>query len=98
MQHDDGVVVMLQIRHVPADVHATLKERAARCGMSLSEYALAELTKVAARPTLEEVQQRITARGPVELGADAVVEALVALRGEREEQLLAAVERRGDQT
>ncbi len=96
MQLDDGVVVMLQIRHVPDDVHATLKERAARSGMSLSEYALAELTKVAARPTLEEVRQRIAARSPVEVGAGAVVEALDALRRERDEQLLTAVEPHGD--
>jgi len=88
---------MLQIRHVPADVHATLKERAARAGMSLSEYALAELTKVAARPTFEEVQRRIAARGAPAVGADTVVRALEALRRERDEQLLTAVETRGDE-
>jgi len=65
----------LQIRHVPEDVHRTLKSRAAIAGMSLSDYALAELRRSAESPTEEEVFSRIAARrrGPLsESAADAV--------------------------
>lgn len=49
----------LQIRNVPDDVHRRLKARAALEGRSLSELALAELTKAAERPTLSELVERV---------------------------------------
>ncbi|MGH3848253.1 MAG: FitA-like ribbon-helix-helix domain-containing protein [Pseudonocardiaceae bacterium] len=55
-------MTMLQIRNVPEDVHRRLKSRAALAGMSLSEYALAELRRAAERPTRQEVLDRIAAR------------------------------------
>jgi len=55
---------MIQIRNVPDDVHKALKIRAIKEGMSLSEYLLREVTKVAAKPSLEEVLGRIRRRGP----------------------------------
>jgi len=55
---------LLQIRNVPDDVHRTLKSRAAIAGMSLSEYALAELRRAAERPTRDEILARIAARPP----------------------------------
>lgn len=56
---------MIQIRNVPDDVHKALKIRATKEGMSLSEYLLREVTKVAQKPTLEEVLERIGRRGPI---------------------------------
>lgn len=53
---------LLQIRNVPDAVHRTLKSRAALAGMSLSEYALAELRRAAERPTRDEILARIAAR------------------------------------
>ncbi len=64
---------MVQIRNVPDDVHRALKIRAAKVGMSLSEYLLREVTKVAERPTLGEVIERIRQREPVALDEDPVV-------------------------
>jgi plasmid stability protein len=55
----------VQIRHVPEDVHRTLKARAARAGKTLSDYLLTELEAVARRPTPEELFERISARGSV---------------------------------
>jgi hypothetical protein len=49
----------IQIKHVPADVHRTLRRRAADAGMSLQEYLLAELTAQARQPTLREIFGRI---------------------------------------
>jgi plasmid stability protein len=53
---------LLQIRNMPDEVHRTLKSRAALAGMSLSEYALAELRRAAERPTRAEILERIAAR------------------------------------
>jgi len=53
---------MLQVRNVPDDVHRTLKARAALAGMSLSEYALAQLRRAVERPTRDEVLARIATR------------------------------------
>lgn len=71
---------MLQIRNVPEEVHRTLKSRAALAGMSLSEYALAELRRAAERPTREEVLARIAARNPARLPRPAAA----AVRAERD--------------
>jgi len=52
---------MIQIRNVPNEVHLTLKARAARAGMSLSDYLLREMHEIAERPTLEEMMARLAA-------------------------------------
>jgi antitoxin FitA len=52
----------LQVRNVPDDLHTTLKVRAAQAGMSLSEFVLAELRRVAERPTRRELLDRIRSR------------------------------------
>ena len=52
----------LYIREVPEAVAATLKERAAAQGKSLSSYVGAELARIAARPTNEEIAARLRAR------------------------------------
>ena len=44
----------VQIRNVPDDVHRTLKARAAKAGMSLSDYLLEDLRRHASLPTPEE--------------------------------------------
>lgn len=63
----------LQIRNVPKDVHRELKKRAAAHGMSLSEYALAELVRSTQQPTMDELAARVRALPPVEIG-DAAIE------------------------
>ncbi len=71
---------MIQIRHVPDDVHRKLKARAALAGMSLSEYLLAEARQSLERPTRAEILDRIARRRPV----DPRVPAAEILRGERD--------------
>ncbi|MDB5439757.1 MAG: hypothetical protein JWM33_2184 [Caulobacteraceae bacterium] len=46
--------VMVQIRNMPDQLHRRLKSRAALAGMSLSDYLLDEVRRVAERPTLDE--------------------------------------------
>ncbi|MBI4730287.1 MAG: antitoxin [Acidobacteria bacterium] len=52
----------MQIRDVPDDVHRTLRARASAAGLSLSEYLLAEVTRVASRPPVADVLARATSR------------------------------------
>ena len=52
----------LYIRDVPEVVVETLKERAVAQGQSLSAYVGAELAKLAARPTNEEMAARLRTR------------------------------------
>ena len=66
---------MIQIRHVPDDIHRVLKARAAMVGMSLSDYLLDELRRRAEYPTMEELRIRLAQRSESNLGespADAV--------------------------
>ncbi|HUO12180.1 MAG TPA: hypothetical protein VMU37_05430, partial [Caulobacteraceae bacterium] len=60
--HVSHMAVMVQIRHMPDDLHRRLKSRAALAGMSLSEYLLRELRDVAERPTPEEMRARLAGR------------------------------------
>jgi plasmid stability protein len=58
---------MIQLRHVPDALHRQLKARAALAGMSLSDYLVQEVRKVAERPTLDEIKARLAALGPTRL-------------------------------
>lgn len=83
MLAENGSVAALQIRNVPEDAHRRLKERAAAAGMSLSEYALAELLASLERPTIHELMERIASRPPVELPAGLAVDLVRADRDSR---------------
>ena len=56
---------MIQIRDVPESVHGALKSRAAREGMSLSDFIKRELERVAARPTMREWLERTQRAEPI---------------------------------
>lgn len=49
-----SVMPSIQIKNVPDDVHRVLRRRAVAAGQSLQEYLLAELSRRAKTPTLEE--------------------------------------------
>jgi antitoxin FitA len=57
--HVGCMIVMIQIRNVPEELHRQLKSRAALAGMSLSDYLLAEIRQVSERPTLAELRGRL---------------------------------------
>ena len=57
-------MTMIQIRNVPETLHRKLKSRAALAGMSLSDYLLAELGRMAEWPTAEEMRQRLARLSP----------------------------------
>jgi plasmid stability protein len=56
---------MIQIRHVPDPLHRKLKARAALEGKSLSDYLLREIRRVAERPTMQEIMERLARLSPV---------------------------------
>jgi plasmid stability protein len=72
--------VSVQIRNVPDDIHRTLKERAARAGVSLSDYLLGEITRVAERPPVADVLARAGARH----GGPSLEEIVAAVREGRD--------------
>ncbi|KRE62975.1 hypothetical protein [Nostocoides sp. Soil756] len=71
----------LYIRDVSDDVARILKQRAAQEGTSLSAYVAKELTKIALRPTNDQITARLRQRdrtaGPT---AQEVLEAVAAER------------------
>ena len=56
---------MIQVRDVPEEVHSILKSRAAREGMSLSDFLKKELARAAERPTMQEWLERTQQARPI---------------------------------
>jgi plasmid stability protein len=52
----------IQIRNVPDHIHRTLRARAAAAGLSLSDYLLTDLTRLAERPPVADVILRASSR------------------------------------
>jgi plasmid stability protein len=56
---------MIQVRNVPDHVHRTLKSRAARESLSLSDFLKKELARAAERPTMQEWLDRAEEAAPI---------------------------------
>ena len=78
--HASNMSKMVQIRNVPDALHRRIKVRALNSGQTLSDYLLAELGRLAARPTREEMLARLHRRKRVTLKTPAAV----VIREERE--------------
>ena len=70
---------MIQIRNVPDAVHRRIKARAAQSGLTLSDYLRAEVERIAALPTRDEMLARLHGRSRVKLRTPAAQ----IIRGER---------------
>ena len=79
----------LNVRSVPAEVHAELLRRAERSGTSLRGYVVRVLEEHCATPTMEEWLDRLPIPGPV----GSALSNLDALEQSREEDDRAAVGR-----
>ncbi len=73
---------MIQIRDVPDEVHRILKARAAREGMSLSDFLKRELERITERPSLLEWLDRVQQIKPIPMKRSAA-EVIRELRDER---------------
>ncbi len=70
----------VQIKDVPEETHAVLRQRAAAAHQSLQEYLRARLIAEASQPTLEEVLDRAGNRAG---GSIALADAVTTLRADR---------------
>jgi antitoxin FitA len=73
----------VQVRDVPDDVHETLVRRAEVAGQSLQQYLAAQLSILAATPTLDDVIDRIERRNLGSVSSSAALRALEADRAGR---------------
>ena len=73
--------VNIQVRNVPDAVHRRLKAKAALEGMSLSEYLLAELVRIADRKSNKEVWRELQRDEPANLPDDYVASLIRQMRG-----------------
>jgi plasmid stability protein len=73
----------VQIKDVPEETHAVLRQRAARAHQSLQEYLRSRLIEEAAMPTVEEVLERAGQRSGGSLTFTAAVEAVRSDRDSR---------------
>ncbi len=71
------------IREVPDEIHLQLKDRARSTGKSLQQYLLDELTRLAERPTMEEILERIGSRDPGRIDMETVIRDLDEVRRDR---------------
>lgn len=70
---------IIQIRNVPDDLHRDLKARAARSGMTLSDFLVQELRSLSVRPTMQEWLDESAAWEPVHV-SESPADALAAER------------------
>ncbi len=73
---------MIQIRNVPEQLHREVKARAAKAGMSLSDYLLELVRRDIERPDTEDLRRRIRELPPV-YPAESVVDAVRRERDSR---------------
>jgi plasmid stability protein len=73
----------LLVRDVPDDVHAALQRRAERRGQSLQQFLTSELRRLAERPSVEEVLDRIERRTGGQVGLRQAAEDLDEERSQR---------------
>jgi antitoxin FitA len=79
----------IQVKDVPEELHAALRRRAIREGMTLADYVLDLIRRDLGLPSRREWFERLAGRGPVE-GGD-IAEEIRAARAERDAQIDAAL-------
>ena len=74
---------MIQVRHGPEELHRELKVRAAREGVTLSDFVLHELERAVAVPSNAELRARLLARPVIEYRGETAAESTRAERDAR---------------
>lgn len=74
---------MIQIRNVPDELHREAKARAARAGMTLSDYLLREIERALSLPTVDELLARLEKMPSPDI-TESPADALLAVRSERD--------------
>jgi plasmid stability protein len=68
------------VRGIPEEVHAALQRRAERRGQSLQQYLAGELARLAERPTVAELFDRVSLRRGGKVGLAQAAQDLVEER------------------
>jgi len=76
----NGAMPSVQIKGVPEQTHAVLRQRAAAAHQSLQEYLRARLIEEASQPTLDEVLDRAGGRSG---GSVPLADAVTTVRSDR---------------
>ena len=71
------------VRDIPDDVHAALQRRAERRGQSLQQFLAAELRRLAERPAIDDVLDRISRREGGRVGLRQAADDLAEERARR---------------
>jgi antitoxin FitA len=71
------------VRDVPDDVHAALQRRAERRGQSLQQFLAGELRRLAERPGVDEVLERVERHRGGRVGLQQAADDLAAERERR---------------
>ena len=82
-RHYGAIMPSIQIKDVPEQTHAVLRQRAAAAGQSLQEYLRGRLIEEASAPTVEEVMARAGGRAGGSVPFSDAVEALREDRARR---------------
>lgn len=61
-RYSDCMATTMTIRHVPEDIRNELAARAARSGRSLQEFMLAEIIRLASRPSVDDLLTEVRER------------------------------------
>jgi hypothetical protein len=77
-------MTLIQIRDVPEAVRDELARKAAAAGQSMQAYLLAELSKLAERPSMAEIVRRAQARAEATGSTVTMQEAVAAVRDARD--------------
>jgi hypothetical protein len=73
----------VQVRDVPDDVHEALVRRAELAGQSLQQFLAAQLARIAATPSIDEIIDRIEGRATGRLSAASAIDAIGDERARR---------------
>ena len=71
------------VRNLPDETHTLLQQRAAREGKSLQQFLVAELQRLAERPSIQEVLERARKQSGGQIGLAEAAEYLTEERRQR---------------
>jgi plasmid stability protein len=82
----------IQVKNVPPELHARLRERARREGRNLSDYVLQALERDLSVPSTREWLERLSEDEPVRgITSEEIADSIRKGRAERDEQILRAL-------
>jgi len=82
----NGCMPLIQIRDVPEEVRDELARKAAASGKSMQSYLLAELTRLAERPSMAEIVARAQERARSTGSTVTMQDAIAVVRADRDRE------------